>query len=388
MGVKHSKADYTVSEHLYATKISKKDQHMSILFYISGHGFGHSTRMNALIRKLKTLSSETEVFIRSNAPKWIFLDDIGETVDFFSIPIDTGTYQTDFIHLDKKKTFEKYEELIQRRDLYIERELRFIADNKIQLIVGDIPPMAFLIAKKAGVKSVGVSNFSWDWIFEPYLKEYPEYKILVDDIKECYGYADILLRLPFCGVFSSFKRIEDMPLLVRSAKMDKDEVRHLLGLKDEKRPIILCSFGGFKIKGFSFKKVVSENPDYFFISFGAEYFLENNLMVLPFRNRIDHPSLVNTADVVVSKLGYGTVAECVSTSTPIVYLPRDDFREYPVLVEGVKENIPFSRITEEDFFNGNWKRDLDFLINNTEKNDTKILLNGDIKIAEFLLKTE
>ncbi len=361
-----------------------------ILFYISGHGFGHSTRMNALIRKLKYLSPSTKIFIRSNAPEWIFREDIDSDVEFFSMPIDTGTYQTDFIHLDKKKTFEKYRELIIQRDNYIDRELNFIKKNRIRLIVGDIPPTAFLIANRAGIRSVGVSNFSWDWIFEPYLQEYPEYEFLIDDIKECYGYADTLLRLPFYGDFSAFKNIIDVPLLVRPAKINAGEVKHKLGLIKEKRPIVLCSFGGFKIEGFSFSKVVEANPDYFFISFGSERRVENNLMVLPFRNEIDHPSLVNMADIVVSKLGYGTVAECVSTSTPIMYLPREDFREYPVLVEGVRLNIPFSCVTKDDFFKGDWKKHLDLLRDNAvgEKRRVNCPVDGDLKSAAFLLKNK
>jgi len=280
--------------------------------------------------------------------------------------------------------------LITQRDNYLERELNFIKNNKIQLIVGDIPPAAFLIANKAGVRSVGVSNFSWDWIFEPYLKEYPEYTFLIDDIKECYGYADTLLRLPFYRDFPSFRNIIDIPLLVRGAKINTDDVKHKLGLTNEKRPIVLCSFGGFRIKGFSFSNVVEKNTDYFFISFGSEFHVEKNLMVLPFRNEIDHPSLVNMADIVVSKLGYGTVAECVSTSTPIIYLPREGFCEYPVLVEGVRRNIPFSCITKDDFFEGNWRKHLNSLSYNVvgKKRYLKCSLDGDLKAAEFLLKNK
>ena len=38
--------------------------------------------------------------------------------------------------------------------------------NGFDLVVGDVPPLAFEAAAEAGVDSVAVANFSWDWIYE------------------------------------------------------------------------------------------------------------------------------------------------------------------------------------------------------------------------------
>jgi len=34
------------------------------------------------------------------------------------------------------------------------------------------------------------------------------------------------------------------------------------------------------------------------------------------------PDLVHAADVVLGKIGYGFVSECISAGTPLVYVPR------------------------------------------------------------------
>lgn len=333
-----------------------------ILFYISGHGFGHATRMCALIAKVFEFYPDMKIFVRTNAPEWIFKQEITKGCYFSSLPIDTGTYQLDFIHLDKKKSLTEYEQLINLRSQFLPREVAFLKENAIELVIGDIPPAAFYIASQSGIKSIGISNFSWDWIFEPYVEDYPEYKFVISDMQEGYRRADLLLRLPFACDFPSFRSIRDIPLLVRKPKLSVDEMRSNLGLENETRPVIMCSFGGFSITNFDFIKTVCALPDYFFIGFGAAFTRTENYLILPSSHTqigFDHPSLVAFSDIVISKLGYSTVAECVSLGTPIMYISRDDFKEYPVLEAGLKKYIGSYLIPGTDFFSGNWKKHLD-----------------------------
>ncbi len=356
------------------------------VFYISGHGFGHSTRMNALIKELYNYYPEIEIFIRSNAPEWIFRDSLKFDFKYHYLLADTGTYQLDFIHLDKKESFLKYDGLIKQRNSYLPDEIKFIKDNHIDIIVGDIPPSAFFIAHSCGVKSIAVSNFSWDWIFSPYLDEYPQFKYIIEDMQKGYSYADTLLMLPFSGDFPAFKQIINIPLIVRFPEKEPDILRHSLKIENELRPIILCSFGGFKINNFDFLSMSKKNTDFFFISFGNEFIRDSNFLILPFRSEYDHPSLVQLADIVVSKLGYGTVAECVSTSTPLMYISRDDFREYPVLQEGIKKNIPSYLIQKEDFFSGNWNTHLSNFIGQIPKKNLYSAMDcsGSSKAAKII----
>jgi len=358
----------------------------NIVFYISGHGFGHATRMCAIINALYGNYPDINIFIRSNAPEWIFRDTLERNFHYQYLLTDTGTHQIDFIHLDKKESFLRYDSLIKQRTAYMKDEISFIRTNNIDIIVGDIPPSAFYIAHSCGIKSIAISNFSWDWIFTPYLHEYPEFEYIIEDMITGYSYADILLKLPFSGDFSAFKKTIDIPLVVRTPKMEPDELKYKLGLQNESRPVLLCSFGGFNINNFDFAAMAKKNPNYFFISFGSSLRRESNFLILPFRSEFDHPSLVLMSDITVSKLGYGTVAECVAASTPIIYISRGDFKEYPVLEEGVKNNIPSYLMPDEDFFNGRWNRHIIKLLDKIS--DKRLFApmdtSGSIKSAEII----
>jgi hypothetical protein len=47
-------------------------------------------------------------------------------------------------------------------DLLVAQEICFIKENKIDLVVGDIPPLGFEIVARAGLPSVAVTNFTCD----------------------------------------------------------------------------------------------------------------------------------------------------------------------------------------------------------------------------------
>lgn len=360
-----------------------------VLFYISGHGFGHATRELAVMQELQACDPSAEIFVRTNAPRYVFEENLSRPIQFESVAIDTGTYQTDFIHLDKEKTYRAYKELMDARPSLIEREVRFIREAGIGLVVGDIPPAAFYIAHEAGVTSVAIANFSWDWIFEPYAQEYQQFDEIISDIRTGYALAGWLLRLPFAGDLSAFCNITDIPLVTRKPLFTPDRVRENLGLTAETRPVIICSFGGFRTGEFDLAGVMRSHPDYFFIGFAPEQSRGDNFLFLPYRYEIDHPSLVAFGDTVISKLGFSTVAECVGTGTPLMYISRDDFREYPVLEAGIQSLIPSYLIGRDDFFAGVWQPHLDTFVRNVSSHPKQVLCATDgATVAAGIISSE
>jgi len=59
-------------------------------------------------------------------------------------------------------------------------------------------------------------------------------------------------------------------------------------------------------------------------------------------------------DLVITKPGYGTLAECWQTKTPLVYVPRETFPEYPYLDAWLQRHAPASRLPSVDFVRGHW----------------------------------
>jgi len=63
---------------------------------------------------------------------------------------------------------------------------------------------------------------------------------------------------------------------------------------------------------------------------------------------------VAAVDVVLTKPGYGIIAECAANDTALVYASRGDFAEYAVLVEAMPRRLRCAYIEQRDLFAGRW----------------------------------
>lgn len=76
---------------------------------------------------------------------------------------------------------------------------------------------------------------------------------------------------------------------------------------------------------------------------------------------------ISAADVLLGKIGYGTVSECLAHSTPLVFVRRDYFNEEPFLRRLLQLHGGAVEIKRRDFLEGNWAP---FLLHATELNFT------------------
>ena len=187
-----------------------------------------------------------------------------------------------------------------------------------RLVVGDVPPLAFATAKRAGIPALAVTNFTWDWIYEGYPELTAETPDLLPTIRRAYACATTALRLPLAGGFESFSHVIDVPFIARRARRDPEDVRAMLHLPAD-RPLVLVSFGGYGVRSLDWPAlgrmarygVVSTKGFPFATAPPATkhsvlYCLDEHQI---YASGIRYEDLVATVDVVVTKPGYGIVAE-------------------------------------------------------------------------------
>jgi hypothetical protein len=210
-----------------------------IAFYITGHGFGHAARMKPIIDRLAAQGAR--LFIRTGANPKFFADVPG--AQLHQEHYDVGAVQKDGLNVDVAATLTQYAAIHDRRDALIAREAAFLRKQAVQLVVVDITPLAFDFAAAAGIPAVGASHFTWDWIYEPYVAQYPEYAYLVAAMRGSYGRAALALQMPFAHDFGLFPRVEPIPLVVRSRTLTDAAVRESFAVPDGAR-IGVLSMGG------------------------------------------------------------------------------------------------------------------------------------------------
>jgi hypothetical protein len=325
---------------------------MVVCFYISGHGLGHASRAIELMHALAATGPfDTRIIVRTSAPRWIFERTAPSSIDLQPIEVDTGIVQIDSVRIDEAETARHAARFYRDFDRRADDEAAVLREAGADVVIGDIPPLAFAAARRAGIPSVAVGNFTWDWIYSAYDSFGREAPHVSATIQRAYSHASLALRLPLHGGFEPMSTVtRDIPFIVRRSTRDRRDTRRLLGIADD-RPAVLPSFGGY---GLDLPYDELARSDRFTIVRGDFAQLDEH--------RLQYQDLVAAADVVVSKPGYGIVSECVANKTALLYTSRGRFVEYDVFVRHMPRVLRCRRIAQHDLFAGNWADSIDALL--------------------------
>jgi hypothetical protein len=330
----------------------------TVAMYVSGHGFGHAVRSAEVVAAL--LKLETKVVIRTDAPDWLF--PAQATYVKAQRPMDIGVAQHDGLELDIDQTRRRWRTFADDFELAAQCDAEQLRQHEVDFVVGDIPPLAFAAAARAGIRSAAMGNFGWDWIYGAW----PDFQAAIQNVQRGYAEADLLYRLPFHSTdpdaFPGFKRVEDVPLIARRASQPRHQVRAALGLA-EQQTVVLLSFGAFGLDGLALPKI---DGAMFVVSppLGEKVAPGPNVLHLN-KPPTDYVSLLAAADVVVTKPGYGIVADSLANRVAMLYTNRGPFREYDVLVAALHSHGRAHFIPREDLLVGNIAPYLEALAANT-----------------------
>jgi len=333
-----------------------------LLFYVSGHGYGHATRMRALAAELlRRRGDALEIHVRSEVPRWFF-EERDEGVRFSPAAVDVGILQHSGMDIDLAGSLSAHAACVRDWSRHVETEARFIDALSPRLVVADIPPVAFAAAERAQVPAVGMANFSWDWIAAGYARDDARWTPIAECYARAYASAERVYRLPLHSDFAAFREIVDVPFVVNRSPLTRGACREELGLApDDSHRLVLVSFGGFgmaEIEG----GAGDDLADYHFVVVGeASGTVGGRWTALPNPTPIPHENLMLACDAVIGKTGYGTVAEALAHRTRFLYLPRAGFPEVPLLEAGLERLGRARPMPRADFEAGRWRAALDDL---------------------------
>ena len=333
--------------------------------YVSGHGFGHSTRTAEVLRVLRERAPRLPIVVSTTAPASLFEGVVAEPLAVRPVAGDVGLVQKDALEIDEAGSVEAWSRFTFDWDARVEREARWLEDEGARLVLGDIPPLAFAAAARAGVASLALGNFSWDWIYRHLARRVSALHPAAEWAAAAYRQADLLLRLPFAGDLAVFRAVQDVPLVARRPRLAREEARRRLGLGT--RRSVLLSFGGVGLPGLDLAGYGALGEFAFLLTGAAPSgALPQNARVLSAEALsaagVDYPDLVSAVDVVVTKPGYGIVTDCIGARTRLVYTERGDFPEYPILVAAMGEYLPAAFATNDEVREGRLKAALESVL--------------------------
>ncbi|XP_042036604.1 L-arabinokinase-like isoform X1 [Salvia splendens] len=330
----------------------QEEKPLVFAYYVTGHGFGHATRVAEVVRNLILLGHEIHVV--TAASEHIFTTEIQSPKLFIrKVVLDIGAIQTDALTVDRLASLEKYVEIaVVPRDSILSTEAEWLKSINASLVVSDAVPIACQAAADAGVRAVCVTNFSWDFIYAEYVMVAGRQShSIIWQIAEDYSHCDFVIRLPGYCPMPAFRDVVDVPLVVRRLRRSRAEVRKELGIAEDTK-VLIYNFGG-QPAGWKLQKKYL--PDGWIClvcgaSEGKE--LPENFIKLP--KDIYTPDFIAASDCMLGKIGYGTVSEALAHKVPLIFVRREYFNEEPFVRSMLECYQCGVEIIRRDLLTGCW----------------------------------
>jgi UDP:flavonoid glycosyltransferase YjiC (YdhE family) len=326
---------------------------LNLLFYISGHGYGHARRMAQVIQAFSHRRPDVSVRIRSTTPPHIFEPLAPECIE--PCDIDVGVAERDPLTIDREASLNRLMEFMGRRDAIVADEVSVVNRLRPQLIVADIPFLAGEVAARAGVPCVGISNFTWDWIYDHLFGEDPRYAAIAPLVRGGYAKMQALLELPFGRTSPAIATKIAMPLIAGHGRCEGADVLAEIGVAaDDRRPRVLFGTRGGLPAG-TLAAVARDAGEFLFLCLNAPADgLPANVLGVRLSRGLDFSDVLGVSDVVVSKLGYGIVSDCIAADIPLVWPKREGFVEDEIMAAEGPRFLRMLQMPREDFHAGGW----------------------------------
>jgi hypothetical protein len=196
------------------------------------------------------------------------------------------------------------------------------------------------------------------------------------------------LQLPFAAGMEIFSDGRPIPLVARRSTRSREATRAQFGVPQEARAALL-SFGGYGMPGLDVATV--DCADWTLATTDRIATLDGpspaHVRLIDERRFLGtgfrYEDLVAAVDVVITKPGYGIIAECIANGTAMLYTSRGVFREYDQLTREMPRYLRCRFIDQADLFAGRWRASLEALIAQPPPAET-IATNGAEVAAEAI----
>jgi hypothetical protein len=317
----------------------------TVCYYVSGHGLGHAARAAQVIAQL---APGIHVIVKSFAAQVFFQRESGRRIEYFRESFDVGVHQHNNRELDWDKTFREAAALQRNAAEIVAHEVQFLRSRGVRCVVSDVAALPLCAARDAGIPCLLIANFTWADIYRTHARRSTIAANLVKGFEESYECADLALTTSLSFPMRYLPRQEDVGLVARRGSNIRNQLARHIGASKADR-LVLLYFGNWGNADINFSRALHQ-PGTGFVSFTPVPAPAHQLDP----GEWHFPDVLASVDAVLAKPGYGTVGECMANGTPLVYYPRADFAEYPVIRRAMQQWGGAVQISSRDFLQGRW----------------------------------
>ena len=355
---------------------------MYIALYISSHGFGHMTRCLGIMENILNTSDYNLYIVcgkKQNDFARIYLAKYKDRIIYKDLVTDIGLVnKQNSLEVDKYLLDQQLLDFTLSWEDIVNEEYEFLKNLNVKCVVSDISPIGTLVGNKLQLPVALITNFTW-------VEQYEYIGIdesIIDKYRQAYSYITKFIKYDLCLPISSVNCEEVYEVGFTCRDIDHDRVEKI---KQQHGKSIMVTCG--KSANLNTINIKNFNGTIFTTS-GIDITCEEdcNVINLPI-DILDTQNYIAASDMVITKAGWGTIAEGIIGHTNLVLIERPSAKEDSFNIEELKKRKLAISIKEEDLLDldieklrEKLKQEIDYDKLNSYENDA-------VKVAEIILNT-
>jgi len=349
-----------------------------IVYYISDNGFGHASRGIGLIRELAKYD-DLQIIVKTGRPLEFIKTSLKNTsnIEFVYSKNDVGlVLKENSLQVNKSRLKEKLNTWVDNWDELVSREESLLANNEVDLIISDITPWPLLVGKNLGIKTVGISNFTWYEIYRDLLGLPPA----VRKIKNAYEQTDIFFKLPLNLEIKTVSNLQEVGFISR--KIDNKEVKEIRRKIGIDKKLVYIGIGkSVDLRMLNELNIQRFNEYNFLFSSGVDL-QGDNIYIIP-ESVTETQNYIAACDYVITKPGWSTATEAILADVPLLLINRNEIIEDKKVSQKIQSLDLGLSISQQEFEDLDFEAELKKL--NTRRENFRGYCNQVGEVAEKII---
>lgn len=285
-----------------------------------------------VLRALAGRNPGLRLTVRASAPEAFLREHLPPGAQLLPAVHDLGMAMRNALGVDVSASLEWYRATFADWDRRVEAAATELLRLEADAVLSNVAFLPLAAAARAGIASAAFCCLNWADVFEHYCGNAVGGRAIVSRLRAAYAGADLFLAPEPAMPMPWLPNRHALPPVARVGNRNPEALRRRLGAAPGDR-VVLLSLGGM-----AYPLDVSLWPALPGLQVVAGMAVEGE------HPRV-HPAaglgmswidVLASSDAVLTKPGYGTVAEAACNGIPVLYLARDGWPEEPFLMDWLR----------------------------------------------------
>ena len=323
---------------------------MHLFVDISSHGFGHLAITAPVLNALVEIAPNLRLTVRTRLPQAMLAQRLRFPFELIEASSDFGYVMIDATHIDRPASAAAYRQAHANWPARVEKEARFLAELKPDLVLTNVSYLPLAGAALAGLPSLSLSSLNWADLFAHFFAHEAWAASIHTEMLAAYRAAQSFLRVTPGMPMGQLDKVTHIGPIAAIGK------KHDLGLGEDRA--VLIALGGI-----AHRLPVEQWPSLPGIRWlvAADWQCRHPDAIAFDTFGLNFTDLLCSVAAVVTKPGYGTFTEAACNGTPVLYQRRMDWPEQDYLIEWLERHGACQEVPAASLQTGELAESLDTL---------------------------